>query len=151
MLPQSDSNQGQLVPQSPFGGSPIASDCPYAQTREPPRKQPAAPYQTNPKRSARPPTCMKFIKMICSSFGSKCNYKHICLCCQGPHPEVMDYLSGEKTAGRVGTLPATERAITPLQISQPLWCHSAKIKTRLIIDLSSPDGHSVNDGIDKAL
>ena len=67
------------------------------------------------------------------------------------HPQtVSEYLSGEKATGRIGTLPTP---ISPLQIS-PFGVIPKKSKPgkwRLIIDLSSPEGHSVNDGIEKAL
>ena len=70
------------------------------------------------------------------------------------HSEVIDeYLAGEKAMGRVGSV-----ANYPFVASH---CHTSPFgvipkkskpgKWRLIVDLSSPDGHSVNDGIDKEL
>ncbi len=70
------------------------------------------------------------------------------------HPTIVtEYLTREKEAGCIGTLPTTEQARTPRQISPfgVIPKTSKPGKWRLIIDLSSPDGHSVNDGIDKAL
>ena len=68
------------------------------------------------------------------------------------HPSVIDaYLQNEVSCGRVAgpfsTPPFTDLHISRFGVvpknNQPgKWC--------LILDLSSPDGHSVNDGIPKA-
>ncbi len=61
------------------------------------------------------------------------------------HPQIVsEYLSGEKATGRIGKLPTP---ISPLQIPKK----SKPGKWKLIIDLSSPEGHSVNNGIEKSL
>ena len=67
------------------------------------------------------------------------------------HPDIVNnYLSIEKTAGRIGTLPAKLRDSTSLQTS-PFGVIPKKSNPGKWIDLSAPEGHSVNDGIDKAL
>ena len=69
------------------------------------------------------------------------------------HPDVVDdYLQNEITAGRVvGPFPA--KSLPEVHISQfgviPKNHHPDK--WRLIVDLSYPSGHSVNDGIPKDL
>ena len=68
------------------------------------------------------------------------------------HPQVVrDYLALECAAGRVlGPLPVEE--FPQVQLS-PLGVIPKKSpgKWRLITDLSSPEGHSVNDGIPSAV
>ena len=68
------------------------------------------------------------------------------------HPQVVrDYLALECAAGRVlGPLPVEE--FPQVQLS-PLGVIPKKSpgKWRLIMDLSSPEGHSVNDGIPSAV
>ena len=70
------------------------------------------------------------------------------------HPDIVDnYLLGEKSQGRIGSVPES----SPLAQA----CHTSPFgvipkkskpgKWRLIIDLSSPANHSVNDGIEKEL
>ncbi len=65
------------------------------------------------------------------------------------HPEIVtNYLSLERTTGRIGHHPHKARsqykpAVIPKKSKPGKW--------RLIIDLSAPDGHSVNDGIDKTM
>ena len=55
------------------------------------------------------------------------------------HPQVVgDYLANEIGLQRMNSIPSA--ALSSMQ------CH---IKWRLIVDLSSPQGFSVNDGIDK--
>ncbi len=61
----------------------LQADCPYAKTGAPPKKRPAAaPY---PMHSKRPnaPICMNFNRTNCR-YGPRCNYRHVCLRCQGP-------------------------------------------------------------------
>ncbi len=69
----------------------LRTDCPYAKTGDPPKKRPAAPYPTNPKRHNTDPNtaiCVNFNRMTCR-YGVRCNYRHACLRCQGPHRETM--------------------------------------------------------------
>ena len=69
------------------------------------------------------------------------------------HPDIVDdYLQNEITAGRVvGPFPA--KSLPEVHISRfgviPKNHHPDK--WRLIVDLSYPSGHSVNDGIPKDL
>ena len=70
------------------------------------------------------------------------------------HPEVVDdYLAVEKSFGRLGVIPQHLLPAIPIHIS-PFGVIPKKSKPgkwRLIIDLSSPMGWSVNDGIEKEL
>ena len=70
------------------------------------------------------------------------------------HPEVVDdYLAVEKSVGRMGAIPQHLLSAIPLHVS-PFGVIPKKAKPgkwRLIIDLSSPVGWSVNDGIEKEL
>ena len=70
------------------------------------------------------------------------------------HPEVVDnYLAAEKSLGRVGVVPKGSAAEKACHVS-PFGVIPKKSKPgkwRLIIDLSTPNGHSVNDGIEKEL
>lgn len=67
------------------------------------------------------------------------------------HPDIVNnYLLLEKTAGRIGVLSTSlEDSISPQ--TSPFGVIPKKSKPGLIIDLSAPEDHSVNDGIDKAL
>ena len=68
------------------------------------------------------------------------------------HPEVVrDYLVGECAEGRIlGPFPAG--SLPGLQVSRFGVNPKGKSgKWRLIVDLSSPEGKSVNDGIDSDL
>ena len=70
------------------------------------------------------------------------------------HPLVVDaYLRREVELERMVRLPAAEaRAIPWLQVS-PIGVIPKRNRPnawRLIVDLSSPEGHSVNDGVDRA-
>ena len=68
------------------------------------------------------------------------------------HPSVIDaYLQNEVSCGRVAGLFSTP-PFTDLHIScfGVVPKNNQPGKWRLILDLSSPDGHSVNDGIPKA-
>ena len=68
------------------------------------------------------------------------------------HPEVVrDYLAGECAEGRIlGPFPAG--SLPGLQVSRFGVIPKGKSgKWRLIVDLSSPEGKSVNDGIDSDL
>ena len=68
------------------------------------------------------------------------------------HPEVVrEYLAKECAEGRVlGPLPM--QAVRGVQVSRFGVIPKGKTgKWRLIVDLSSPDGASVNDGIDPDL
>ena len=69
------------------------------------------------------------------------------------HPAVVEaYIHNELTLGRLAHIP------NPTNLP---WYHASPIgiipnkhkpgKWRLIVDLSAPEGHSVNDGIEKAL
>ncbi len=68
------------------------------------------------------------------------------------HPTVVgEYLESEKTQGRIGVVPpqsidASQCHISPFGVIPK---RAKPGKWRLILDLSSPTGHSVNDGIDK--
>ena len=70
------------------------------------------------------------------------------------HSEIVDdYLAIEKAQGRVGVVPGDSAAAKACHIS-PFGVIPKKSKPgkwRLIIDLSTPTGHSVNDGIEKEL
>ena len=70
------------------------------------------------------------------------------------HPIVVqDYLAHEEAAGRIGSLAAYPHLAEKCHIS-PFGVIPKKAKPgkwRLILDLSSPPGHSVNDGIDREL
>ena len=71
------------------------------------------------------------------------------------HPEIIDaYLAREVNSHRVVRLPlAVAHSIPTLRIS-PIGVipkHNRPNKWRLIVDLSSPEGSSVNDGVDPAL
>ena len=68
------------------------------------------------------------------------------------HPEIIgDYLSKELSKGR--TIELHPLDITPTQISKfgVIPKKHQPGQWRLIVDLSSPDGRSVNDGIDRSL
>jgi len=68
------------------------------------------------------------------------------------HPEIVnDYLSSEMGSGRV-VGPFPPRAVLFIHISQFRVIPRGRTgKWRLIVDLSHPHGHSVNDGISKPL
>ena len=88
------------------------------------------------------------------------NYEEVNQLCSSPanmasamqHPEVIrEYLAKECSEGRV---------LGPLDPTQFPYVHTSRFgaipkgstgKWRLIVDLSSPEGRSVNDGIEKAL
>ena len=69
------------------------------------------------------------------------------------HPAVVDaYISKELALGRIVHIP--DPGILPWFHCSPIGIIPKKHKPdkwRLIVDLSAPDGHSVNDGIEKAL
>ena len=70
------------------------------------------------------------------------------------HSEIVDdYLSLEKAQGRIGILPSGSPAAKACHAS-PFGVIPKKSKPgkwRLIIDLFIPNGHSINDGIEKEL
>ena len=69
------------------------------------------------------------------------------------HPEVIEvYLSEEVRAGRIELVGARSTADQMGVHCSPFGVIPKKGRTgkwRLIVDLSSPEGHSVNDGVDK--
>ncbi len=72
------------------------------------------------------------------------------------HPGVIsDYLKEELRAKRIINMGSAEEARKQLGGAlQPLWGNSKKHrpnKWRLIVNLSAPEGNSVNDGISKEL
>ncbi len=67
------------------------------------------------------------------------------------HPEVVEkYLAEEKSMGRIGVLPPFSSGYQT-SLFGVIPKKSKPGKWRLIVDLSSPSGHSVNDGIEKEL
>ena len=71
------------------------------------------------------------------------------------HPEVVtDYLQREERLGRLAWLPPTLALTPPVVQISPFGVIPKKYKPnkwRLIVDLSSPEGHSINDSIPQKL
>ena len=85
-------------------------------------------------------------------YGKKCEPVRANMKSALSHPEPLsDYLTGECLAERVvGPLP--QSAIRPLQVSRlGVIPKSTPGKWRVILDLSSPEGKSVNDGVPSEL
>ena len=68
------------------------------------------------------------------------------------HPQVIDdYTAADKSQGRVGVVPKGSPIAKVCHVS-PCGVIPKKAKPgkwRLIVDLSTPNGHSTNDGIEK--
>ena len=71
------------------------------------------------------------------------------------HPEVVtNYLQREETLGRLARLPPAPALTAPVVQISPFGVIPKKYrpnKWRLIVDLSSPEGHSINDAIPREL
>ena len=67
-------------------------------------------------------------------------------------PAVVDkYLEAELKAGRIIEVQASDRNMVHCSPFGVIPKRNRPDKWRLIVDLSAPEGHSVNDGIDKEL